>query len=102
MVLYVGFIAKNDIDNSIFFSAEPVLEENPKWTALHEVVKEIRQEIADRQIEEASSIKTLIVAEDDRTCYQLRQILDLGSHKYLLMAHKKSVVAASNAKEGFR
>ena len=84
------------------FSAEPVLEENPKWTALHEVIKEIRQEITDRQIEEASSIKTLIVAEDDRTCYQLRQILDLGSHKYLLMAHKKSVVAASNAKEGFR
>lgn len=87
---------------SLEATAEPVLEENPKWTALHEVIKEIRQEIADRQIEDASSIKTLIVADDDRTCYQLRQILDLGSHKYLLMAHQKSVAAASNAKEGFR
>lgn len=62
------------------------------------MIKEIQQEITDRKTVEADgdAIKTLIVADDDRTCFQLRQILDFGSHKYLLMAHQKSLIAASN------
>nr|CAG4641558.1 EOG090X03DI [Eurycercus lamellatus] len=70
-------------------SAEPVLEENPKWTALSEVMKEIEFEISGRG-QEFPTIKTLIVADDDRTCHQLRQILELGSREFLLQLHHKT------------
>jgi hypothetical protein len=70
-------------------SAKPELEENPKWIALAEVLKEIRLEIA-VQGEQFPSIKTLIVAEDDRTCDQLRQILESGSKEFLEKIFKKS------------
>ncbi|XP_046635751.1 DNA repair endonuclease XPF-like [Daphnia pulicaria] len=69
--------------------AKPELEENPKWIALAEVLKEIRLEIA-VQGEQFPSIKTLIVAEDDRTCDQLRQILESGSKEFLEKIFKKS------------
>ena len=49
------------------FLEEPVLEENSKWTALKEVMKEIELEVNNRPEGEMPSYKTLIVAEDDRT-----------------------------------
>lgn len=70
-------------------SAKPELEENPKWIALAEVLKEIRLEIA-VQSEQFPSIKTLVVAEDDRTCHQLRQILESGSKEFLQKIFTKS------------
>lgn len=70
-------------------NAKPDLEENPKWTALTEIMKEIRLEI-DAQGEVFPSIKTLIVAEDDRTCHQLRQILESGSQDFLKKIFTKS------------
>lgn len=52
-------------------------------------MKEIRLEI-DAQGEVFPSIKTLIVAEDDRTCHQLRQILESGSQDFLKKIFTKS------------
>jgi len=70
-------------------TAEPVLELNPKWQALDEVMKEIQLEI-DGQDPAAPIPKTLIVAEDDRTCHQLRQILESGSRDYLTRLYQKT------------
>lgn len=70
-------------------AAKPEIEENPKWKALTEVLKEIHLEIA-VQGEQFPSIKTLIVAEDDRTCQQLRQILESGSEEFLQKIFTKS------------
>ena len=70
-------------------AAKPELEENPKWKALAEVLKEVQLEIAVLG-EQFPSIKTLIVADDDRTCHQLRQILESGSDEFLQKIFTKS------------
>lgn len=75
---------------SVYHAAEPVLEENPKWTALVEVMKEIQLEIASQGSEDFPTSKTLIVAEDDRTCLQLRKILEMGSREFLQSLFFKS------------
>ncbi len=79
------------------FSAKPDLEENPKWRALAEVMKEIQLEIDSQKSDEvAPSTKTLIVAEDDRTCHQLREILKSGSRDFLETLFKKSNLASDD------
>nr|CAG4650837.1 EOG090X03DI [Simocephalus serrulatus] len=85
-------------------SAEPVLEENPKWTALVEVMKEIQLEIASQGSEDFPTSKTLIVAEDDRTCLQLRKILEMGSREFLqsLFFKSKTENAEKPYNQGFK
>lgn len=73
--------------------AEPLLEENPKWTALNEILKEIQLEI-DGRSQEFPSVKTLVVADDDRTCHQLRQMLEVGARDFLLRLHQKTLDSA--------
>jgi len=82
-------------------SVEPVLEENPKYAVLTEVLQEIRE----RQQAAAAAVKAeagaddvppahdggalggaapvLVVVEEDRTCRQLRDSLALGGQAYL-------------------
>ena len=67
------------------------LEESPKWSALLQVLKEIDDETELVKIEpeeEISSIpqtrRTLIVAEDDKTCAMLRDLLKEGARGMLL------------------
>nr|CAG4640726.1 EOG090X03DI [Eulimnadia texana] len=72
-------------------SQAPVVEENPKWTALVEVVKEIRTELASLSEDlKVPPPKALVVAKDDRTCHQLRQVLEKGSREFLLSLFDKS------------
>ena len=71
-----------------------LLEQNPKWTALLEVVKEIRLELEKEENDPLlPTTKTLIVAEDDRTCHQLRSILETGTTEFLLKLHQKALAA---------
>jgi len=81
-------------------SVEPVLEENPKYAVLTEVLQEIRerQQAAAAVKAEAGvddmppahdgsalggAAPVLVVVEEDRTCRQLRDSLALGGQAYL-------------------
>ncbi|XP_064386752.1 DNA repair endonuclease XPF-like [Halichondria panicea] len=58
------------------------LEESPKWHLLSMVLEEIRKETRTNEKLEGSS-KVLVVANDERTCYQLRQYLCEGGQRLL-------------------
>lgn len=92
MVTYDARSIFSILCNLFYHAAEPVLEENPKWTALAEVMKEIQLEIDTQGSEEFPTSKTLIVAEDDRTCLQLRKILETGSQEFLQNLFLKSKI----------
>lgn len=92
-VLFYYPDAANFSNSSNPFEIEPLLEENPKWTALKEVMKEIQSEIDSRPEGELPSYKTLIVTDDDRTCLQLRQILQTSSRQFLLNLYQKSLAS---------
>ena len=53
----------------------PVLEENPKWELLYQVLLEIEKEHSPGRI--------LVVTKDERTCTQLQNFLTLGSKSSL-------------------
>nr|CAG4638335.1 EOG090X03DI [Cyclestheria hislopi] len=79
--------------------SDPLLEENPKWTALMEVVKEIKEEIENQPEPQVPSNKILIVTDDDRTCVQLRQILDCGSRTVLEKLFQKANCARDDSEK---
>lgn len=54
------------------------LEASPKWEAVTQILEEIEQES-----KETDAGKVLICASDERTCFQLRQILCNGSENML-------------------
>ncbi|XP_058796659.1 DNA repair endonuclease XPF [Phymastichus coffea] len=65
-------------------------EPNPKWTALTEVIMEIRHDMAKKKKDDAEKI--LILTQDSRTCSQLKNLLTMGGKEYLLyeaMKHLK-------------
>ncbi|PWZ00136.1 DNA repair protein [Testicularia cyperi] len=72
---------------------EPVLEENPKWHLLQEVLEEVEQEIhfSTDPNDTATSSTILIMCGSERTGFQLRQILSsmdecpAGSPGHMLM-----------------
>ncbi|GAB6022273.1 DNA repair endonuclease XPF [Chamberlinius hualienensis] len=68
--------------------AKLVLEENPKWSALKQVLKEISDEI-DRSKLPAEASYIMIVASDIRTCDQLKEVLCKGDRQTLLDLHDK-------------
>ena len=55
---------------------EPELEECPKWTALVEVLEEIKQENEERQKDgkDDDPGRVLVAAADDRTCNQIKEV----------------------------
>jgi len=55
-------------------SSEPRLEENPKWAALRDVLDEIDEENKRLATEDQPQQRVLVVAVDDRTCSQIKQV----------------------------
>lgn len=68
--------------------AEPNLEPCPKWEALLDIVKEIRDDIKHADLDQCH---VLIAAEDDRTCNQIREVLCEGLKSLLIRLYNKSL-----------
>lgn len=83
---------------------ELLLEENPKWKALVQVLDEIRDELAaEEEVSPESSpesTKTLVVTQDDRTCLQLRSVLESGARALLLSLHRKATARQAQPRPG--
>ncbi|KAG9334989.1 hypothetical protein JZ751_006212 [Albula glossodonta] len=65
-----------------------VLEKNPKWEALSEVMQEIEKENSQS---ENSPGRILICASDDRTCAQLREYLTRGAESLLGRLYSRTI-----------
>ncbi|KAM4631738.1 DNA repair endonuclease XPF [Discoglossus pictus] len=68
---------------------ELVLESNPKWEALSEVMKEIETENKNSE-DQGGPGRVLICASDDRTCAQLREYIAVGAEALLMRLYNKS------------
>ncbi|KAJ9272169.1 hypothetical protein DTO212C5_1674 [Paecilomyces variotii] len=76
---YTGKLSSSELaSSSISFSAglQPVLEEQPKWSVLADVLEEIeRDAYLNPSIRDDSNQTVLIMCSDQRTCSQLREYL---------------------------
>ncbi|XP_004644276.1 DNA repair endonuclease XPF [Octodon degus] len=77
---------------------ELVLESNPKWEALTEVLKEIEAENKESEVLGGPG-QVLICASDDRTCSQLKDYLTTGAEDFLLQLYRKTFEKDSKAEE---
>nr|XP_020727924.1 DNA repair endonuclease XPF [Odocoileus virginianus texanus] len=77
---------------------ELVLESNPKWAALTEVLKEIEAENKESEVLGGPG-QVLICASDDRTCSQLREYLIVGAEVFLLRLYRKTFEKDSKAED---
>ncbi|XP_059549190.1 DNA repair endonuclease XPF isoform X1 [Myotis daubentonii] len=77
---------------------ELVLESNPKWEALTEVLKEIEAENSESEALGGPG-QVLICASDDRTCSQLREYITMGAEAFLLRLYRKAFEKESKAEE---
>nr|CAG4651688.1 EOG090X03DI [Triops cancriformis] len=77
---------------------EPKLEENPKWEALLEILKEIKSDCGAVSDSEPKST-ILVVAEDERTCLQLEEVVRFGSERLLTRLYQK-ITLPKNAEKG--
>ncbi|XP_068100819.1 DNA repair endonuclease XPF isoform X2 [Hyperolius riggenbachi] len=68
---------------------ELVLQSNPKWEALSEVLKEIETENKNSD-ELGGPGRVLICASDDRTCAQLREYIAVGAEALLMRLYNKT------------
>ncbi|XP_077131281.1 DNA repair endonuclease XPF isoform X1 [Ranitomeya variabilis] len=68
---------------------ELVLESNPKWEALSEVLKEIEEENKNSDALGGPG-RVLICASDDRTCAQLREYIAVGAEALLMRLYNKT------------
>ncbi|XP_039348509.1 DNA repair endonuclease XPF isoform X3 [Mauremys reevesii] len=68
---------------------ELVLESNPKWEALREVLKEIESENNNSE-DLGGPGQVLICASDDRTCAQLREYIIAGAEALLMRLYNKT------------
>ncbi|XP_048188551.1 DNA repair endonuclease XPF [Perognathus longimembris pacificus] len=75
---------------------ELVLESNPKWEALSEVLKEIEAENKESEALGGPG-QVLICAADDRTCAQLRGYLAAGAQAFLLQLYRRTFEKDSKA-----
>uniref|UniRef100_A0A6Q2WVT2 DNA repair endonuclease XPF n=1 Tax=Esox lucius TaxID=8010 RepID=A0A6Q2WVT2_ESOLU len=65
-----------------------VLEKNPKWEALTEVLQEIEKENMSSELEPG---RVLICASDDRTCAQLHEYIHRGSDYILNRLYARTI-----------
>nr|XP_048289185.1 DNA repair endonuclease XPF isoform X2 [Myodes glareolus] len=79
---------------------ELVLESNPKWEALSEILKEIEAENKESEALGGPG-QVLICASDDRTCCQLRDYLTAGAEAFLLRLYRKTFEKDSKAEEAW-
>nr|XP_002711804.1 DNA repair endonuclease XPF [Oryctolagus cuniculus] len=77
---------------------ELVLECNPKWEALTEVLKEIEAENKESEVLGGPG-QVLICASDDRTCSQLQGYLTAGAEAFLLGLYRQAFDKDSRAEE---
>uniref|UniRef100_A0A673VTU3 DNA repair endonuclease XPF n=1 Tax=Suricata suricatta TaxID=37032 RepID=A0A673VTU3_SURSU len=77
---------------------ELVLESNPKWEALTEVLKEIEAENKESEALGGPG-QVLICASDDRTCSQLREFIAVGAEAFLLRLYRKTFEKDSKAED---
>lgn len=78
----------NEETDKTLGEAEPYLEPCPKWEALLDIVKEIRDDIKHADLDQCH---VLIAAEDDRTCNQIREVLCEGHKSLLIRLYNKSL-----------
>ncbi|MBN3303856.1 XPF endonuclease, partial [Amia calva] len=67
---------------------ELVLERNPKWEALTEVLQEIEKENSSSELGPG---RVLICASDDRTCAQLREYVTRGAEALLTRLYSRTL-----------
>ncbi|XP_066130910.1 DNA repair endonuclease XPF [Saccopteryx bilineata] len=89
---------KTEIKEEQETKKELVLESNPKWEALTEVLKEIEAENAESEALGGPG-QVLICASDDRTCSQLREYITVGAEAFLLRLYRKAFEKDSKAEE---
>ncbi|XP_007426369.1 DNA repair endonuclease XPF [Python bivittatus] len=80
---------KTDVKEAKEQKRELVLESNPKWDALGEVLKEIEGENANSEALGGPG-RVLICASDDRTCAQLKEYITIGPKAYLTKLYNKT------------
>ncbi|XP_069503931.1 DNA repair endonuclease XPF isoform X2 [Ambystoma mexicanum] len=77
---------------------ELVLESNPKWEALTEVLKEIESENKNSEALGGPG-RVLICANDDRTCAQLKEYITGGAEALLMRLYNKTFGKDAKAEE---
>ncbi|XP_075623943.1 DNA repair endonuclease XPF isoform X3 [Balearica regulorum gibbericeps] len=80
---------KSDVKNENELKRELVLESNPKWEALREVLKEIENENKNSE-DLGGPGQVLICASDDRACAQLREYIIAGAEAFLTRLYNKT------------
>ncbi|XP_010150396.1 PREDICTED: DNA repair endonuclease XPF, partial [Eurypyga helias] len=80
---------KSDVKKENELKRELVLESNPKWEALREVLKEIENENKNSE-DLGGPGQVLICASDDRACAQLREYIIAGAEAFLTRLYTKT------------
>ncbi|XP_042293361.1 DNA repair endonuclease XPF isoform X1 [Sceloporus undulatus] len=80
---------KTDVKEENEQKRELVLESNPKWEALRNVLKEIEMENANSDALGGPG-RVLICASDDRTCAQLKEYITTGAEAFLMRLYSKT------------
>ncbi|NXP82461.1 XPF endonuclease, partial [Ramphastos sulfuratus] len=80
---------KSDVKKENELKRELVLESNPKWEALREVLKEIENENNNSE-DLGGPGQVLICASDDRACAQLRECIIAGAEAFLTRLYNKT------------
>ncbi|XP_051488253.1 DNA repair endonuclease XPF [Apus apus] len=80
---------KSDVKKENELKRELVLESNPKWEALREVLKEIENENKNSE-DLGGPGQVLICASDDRVCAQLREYIIAGAEAFLTRLYNKT------------
>ncbi|XP_048408057.2 DNA repair endonuclease XPF isoform X2 [Stegostoma tigrinum] len=75
-----------------------ILEPNPKWEALSEVLAEIKRENEPSETLTASG-HVLICASDDRTCAQLKEYITVGAEDLLMRLYNKTFGKSEKAED---
>ena len=67
-------------------------EENPKWEALSEILKEIKKELEENGLVSAvPTEKVLVLTSDERTSYQVQDFLTVGAKGLMVRMFNKSL-----------
>ncbi|NXW12717.1 XPF endonuclease, partial [Circaetus pectoralis] len=89
---------KSDVKKENELKRELVLESNPKWEALREVLKEIENENKNSE-DLGGPGQVLICASDDRACAQLREYIIAGAEAFLTRLYNKTFGKDEKAEE---
>ncbi|NWI18717.1 XPF endonuclease, partial [Crypturellus soui] len=88
----------NDAKKENELKRELVLESNPKWEALREVLKEIENENKNSE-DLGGPGQVLICASDDRACAQLKEYITVGAEAFLMRLYNKTFGKDEKAEE---